>query len=340
MIKKTKMKVAFAAFAGVMFFGGLAFSPNKSQAAKKVSITKSVKVYEWKTARIKLSNNKKKVTWSIINDKYLLDLTKKSKTGVTVKAYRAGTAKIQAKIGSKKYVCTVTIKAAPDKDAKKGILTSFNYNYWGVKKSGAIVIPEGVKTIGNDAFFDANKSKITSIKLPNSLKSIEDYAFKGIALKSIEIPDTVNELGESAFYSCTQLKSIKLSSGLTKLSKNLFDGCTKLTDVTIPDSVTIIESDCFYECYGLKSIKLPNTLKELGGGAFFDCKNLTDITIPDGVTTIGESCFYGCGISTITVPDSVTSISGNLFDSDVKVMWKGTTYEKSSDFMKAFNGQS
>ena len=39
MIKKKKMKVVLAAFAGVMLFGGLAFSPNKSQAAKKVKVS-------------------------------------------------------------------------------------------------------------------------------------------------------------------------------------------------------------------------------------------------------------------------------------------------------------
>ena len=134
MIKKTKMKVAFAAFAGVMFLGGLAFSPNKSQAAKKVSITKSLKVNQWTSKKIKLSNNKKKVTWSVIKGKEIVSLVKKSKTGVYVNAWDAGTAKIQAKIGSKKYVCTVKIKAVKDEDAKKGILTEFNYSYWGVKK--------------------------------------------------------------------------------------------------------------------------------------------------------------------------------------------------------------
>ena len=46
------MKVVFAAFAGVMLFGGLAFSPNKSQAAKKVSITKSVKYMKEKLQRL------------------------------------------------------------------------------------------------------------------------------------------------------------------------------------------------------------------------------------------------------------------------------------------------
>ena len=80
MVKKKKMKVAFAAFAGVMFFGGLAFSPNKSQAAKKVSITKSVKVYEGKNEKIKLSNNKKKVAWSVTKGSGNISLSKKSKT--------------------------------------------------------------------------------------------------------------------------------------------------------------------------------------------------------------------------------------------------------------------
>ena len=117
MVKKIVKKATVIAFAGVMFLGGLTFSPNKSQAAKKVSITKSVKVYEGKTAKIKLSNNKKKVTWSVIKGNSLLSLINESKKGVTVIAYDAGTAKVRAKIGSKKYVCTVTIKVAPDADA-------------------------------------------------------------------------------------------------------------------------------------------------------------------------------------------------------------------------------
>lgn len=241
-----------------------------------------------------------------------ISLSKKSKTGDTVKGSKAGTAKVQAKIGNKKYVCTVTIKAAPDANAKKGILTSDNLKYWGVKDSGAVVIPEGVKEIGNDVFAYSEISsvklpktlkvigqnafascEITSIKLPDSLKTIGDYAFTRTTLKSIEIPDTVSEMGDYVFYS-SELESVKLSSGLKKLGKNLFDSCDMLTDVTIPD----------------------------------------------GVTTIGAFCFSDCGISNITVPDSVTNISGNPFDSDMKITWKGTTYEDSYDFMKAFKGQS
>ena len=358
MVKKKKMKVAFAAFAGVMFFGGLAFSPNKSQAAKKVSITKSVKVYEGKNEKIKLSNNKKKVAWSVTKGSGNIGLSKKSKTGVTVKGSKAGTAKVQAKIGNKKYVCTVTIKAAPDANAKKGILTSDNLKYWGVKDSGAVVIPEGVKEIGNDVFAYSEISsvklpktlkvigqnafascEITSIKLPDSLKTIGDYAFTRTTLKSIEIPDTVSEMGDYVFYS-SELESVKLSSGLKKLGKNLFDSCDMLTDVTIPDGVTYIADNCFVSCFELSNVKLPSTLKELGEWTFSGCSKLKDITIPDGVTTIGAFCFSDCGISNITVPDSVTNISGNPFDSDMKITWKGTTYEDSYDFIDAFKGQS
>ena len=363
MVKKIVKKATVIAFAGVMFLGGLTFSPNKSQAAKKVSITKSVKVYEGKTAKIKLSNNKKKVTWSVTKGSGNIGLSKKSKTGVTVKGSRAGTAKVQAKVGNKKYVCTVTVKkAAPDADAKKGILTKNNLSYWGVKNSGNIVIPEGVKKIG-DGVFDLDvdsgqisgvklpntlevigknafaSTKITNIKLPDSLKTIGDYAFTRTTLKSIEIPDTVSEMGDYVFYS-SELESVKLSSGLKKLGKNLFDSCDMLTDVTIPDGVTYIADNCFVSCFELSNVKLPSTLKELGEWTFSGCSKLKDITIPDGVTTIGAFCFSDCGISNITVPDSVTNISGNPFDSDMKITWKGTTYEDSYDFMKAFKGQS
>lgn len=109
MVKKIVRKVSIIAFAVVILLGGVTFSPNKSQATKKVSITKSVKVYEGKTAKIKLRNNKKKVAWSVKKGSRNISLSKKSKTGVTVKGKRTGTAKVQAKVGSKKYVCTVTI---------------------------------------------------------------------------------------------------------------------------------------------------------------------------------------------------------------------------------------
>ena len=365
MIKKKKMKVVFAAFAGVMLFGGLAFSPNKSQAAKKVSITKSVKVYEGKTAKIKLSNNKKKVTWSVTKGSGNIGLSKKSKMSVTVTGCKVGKATVQAKAGGKKYVCSVTVsKAVADADAKKGILTKKNMEYWGVKNSGNIVIPNGVKKIGNEVFAE---TKIGSIKLPKSLKSIGEYAFAFSSIQSITIPNTVNTIGEGVFSWCQQLKQVKLPNKLKKLEEATFCGCTALTDITIPNTVTSLGNECFLacdvltditipntvtslgekcfnHCDKLKSIKLPSGLKKLNDETFEWCSSLTDITIPDGVTSIGESCFYGCeALTDITIPDGLTYVghefengkenAGDAIDTYyTKITWRGKTYNDFFDF--------
>ena len=74
---------------------------------------KTVTVKIGKTVKLKLKNNKKKVKWTVISGKKNVTLSKKKKTGVTIKGKKPGTAKVQAKIGKKKYVCKVKVKKAP-----------------------------------------------------------------------------------------------------------------------------------------------------------------------------------------------------------------------------------
>lgn len=79
-------------------------------AKKKVKLDKkSVTVYVGKTVKIKLKNNKKKTKWTTILGKKNVSLSKKKKTSVTIKGKKAGKAKVQAKIGKKKYIATVTV---------------------------------------------------------------------------------------------------------------------------------------------------------------------------------------------------------------------------------------
>ena len=80
-------------------------------AAKKTSIAKSAKVTVGKTVRVKLKNNKKSVKWKVSKGKKYVKITKKSKTGCTVKGLKKGSAKVQAVIGKKKYSCKITVAA-------------------------------------------------------------------------------------------------------------------------------------------------------------------------------------------------------------------------------------
>lgn len=80
--------------------------PQSADAAKKnVKLNKkSITVNVGKTVKIKLKNNKKKVKWTVISGKKNVALSQKKKTGVTIKGKKAGTAKVQAKVGKKKYI--------------------------------------------------------------------------------------------------------------------------------------------------------------------------------------------------------------------------------------------
>ena len=89
-----------------------AMVPQSAEAVKKkVKLDKkTVTVTVGKTVKLKLKNNKKKVKWTAISGMKNVSLSKKGKAGVTIKGKKAGKAKVQAKIGKKKYVCKVTVK--------------------------------------------------------------------------------------------------------------------------------------------------------------------------------------------------------------------------------------
>ena len=128
------------------------------------------------------------------------------------------------------------------------------------------------------------------------------------------IPDYVTEIGNSAFYGCSSLKSITIPNGVTSIGDSAFFGCSSLTSITIPDGVTSIGASAFCFCSSLTSITIPGGVTSIGYSAFFDCSSLTSITIPDGVTSIGGYAFDGCsGLTSITIPDSVTSIGYSAF---------------------------
>lgn len=109
-MKKIKRKLAIL----LVFMLVFTMMPQTALAAKKkVKLSKkNVTVTVGKTFKLKLKNNKKKVKWTVISGKKNVTLSKKKKTGVTIKGKKPGTAKVQAKVGKKKYVCKVKVKKA------------------------------------------------------------------------------------------------------------------------------------------------------------------------------------------------------------------------------------
>ena len=181
------------------------------------------------------------------------------------------------------------------------------------KTDTSYAIPNSVTSIDRYAFEGC--SKLTSITIPDSVTSIGSSAFSDCSsLTSITIPDSVTSIGGWAFDGCKGLTSITIPDGVTSIDKYTFSGCRSLTSITIPDGVTSIDKYTFSGCSSLTSVTIPDSVTSIGSYAFWECSSLASITIPDSVTSIGSGAFYNCtSLTSVTIPDRVTSIGSSAF---------------------------
>lgn len=142
---------------------------------------------------------------------------------------------------------------------------------------------------------------------------IKENAFRDRSLiTSIEMPDSIVEIGNAAFVECDALVSISIPPK-AKIGLGLFQGCNKLTVVDWPKTITVVPFDTFKGCVGLKSIVLPLELTEIHRAAFAQ-SGLESIVIPDRVTTIESGAFSYCSnLKSITIPTATRSIHDNAF---------------------------
>lgn len=98
------------------------------------------------------------------------------------------------------------------------------------------VIPEGITRIGADAFW--GRWGLETINIPNSVKEIGSHAFSWCFLNEITLPSELEVLEEGAFAS-TDLQSIILPASLKTIGKEAFNDCPQLTNVTVQNTVPL-----------------------------------------------------------------------------------------------------
>ena len=152
-----------------------------------------------------------------------------------------------------------------------------------------IKFPKGITSLSSNWF--KNNTKIVSVVLPSSLKTISTYAFAyATALKSVVMPG-VQTISDHAFDGCSALESVS-SSSATSVKLYAFYNCTKLTTVEI-DSVINIGQSAFYNCRSLVSINLPS-VQQIGASAFYNCNKLKSFTVFNSLSSIESQAFYNC----------------------------------------------
>lgn len=165
------------------------------------------------------------------------------------------------------------------------------------------VLPQSVEVIDNSAFYG---TKISSINLPSGLRRIGKLSFHNCAdLKSVDIPDSVESIGEATFQNCSALSSAKIGGGLRQVSYRLFKSS------------------------GLEEITVPSSVKQIGKEAFADCKNLKKVVIKNGVKEICDNAFWNSAFPEIEIPASVTKFGKNITSKNVTwIVEKGSQAEK------------
>jgi hypothetical protein len=148
-----------------------------------------------------------------------------------------------------------------------------------------------------------------SVVIPGAINGLpvtaiaDDNAFAATGVTSIAIPDSVTNIGEYAFWSCSTLTAITvdpLNLFYSSLDGVLFDK-SQSTLIQFPEAT-------------LGSYTIPSSVTRIGDLAFDECVNLTSVAIPASVTSIGDLAFYDCtGLTNVTIPGSVTNIAAEAF---------------------------
>ena len=186
--------------------------------------------------------------------------------------------------------------------------------------SGAVVIPEGVTSIGTYAFYDAQS--LTGVTLPSTLLSLGNYAFeRTTSLKSISIPARVTSIGVATFYSTRSLESITFAadSKLTTIGDSAFIGSnqpefinTVLTSISIPAGVTSIGATAFPEA--ISSLYFLGNAPNVSASTFNFVASGAKAYITTEATGFGDDDYWnGLGIArlgTYTVTYNYNSATG------------------------------
>ena len=211
------------------------------------------------------------------------------------------------------------------------------------------------------------ESKKGDFTVPETVKTIDSWAFKKCHLGALHIGEGVNFIFESAFELARGLDAITVAENnsryrsdsnalytkdgatlikyaitapdteitllpqVTRINQSAFAYSTKLERAIAPDGLKKIDRYGFYNATGLKSIELGNGVEDIAGEAFSGCKNLQSVTFPDSIRTIGDNAFFGCSsLTEVSLPCGLTSLGNRPFiacNAITKLTYDGTTAE-------------
>ena len=226
-----------------------------------------------------------------------------------------------------------------------GIIKSFGDNTSMFGRGGAntndvleyVYFGEGLVDLPNSMFRQC--TKLNTVILPNSLKTIGDQCFFNCReLVSVSLSG-VETIGESAFSTCVKLEHVYFGNSLISIGNTAFYD-TKIKEVETPGTLTTVGDEAFYKCPELVYAHFnAGAAKTFGSNVFYDDNALVYLNIEDSIVSIGDHALEHCdklkyvyigegieylpvgafrrsaALTSIVLPESLKAISENAFDS-------------------------
>lgn len=174
-------------------------------------------------------------------------------------------------------------------------------------------------TYNNNTLFSYDKTRLllypskssnkkVNYVMPNSVKTIDDYAFSSVKISSISLSENLDSIGDRAFMDsgAEDWNAIKLPSSLAYIGYNCFNNISaKAIYVDINNPKYADYNGALVDKNSQELLCMPAGRK----GSF---------TIAESFSSIGEYAFYGSHLSSLYIPNSVKHIGSNAF-SDAQI---------------------
>ena len=205
----------------------------------------------------------------------------------------------------------------------------------------------------NDAVLDdylLYNSGAKQIVLENGIEKIGNYTFAKNIFAEIDLPETLTDIGNYAFYLCENLNNVHVPKNTVNIDTYAFAKTFAMTNIYMPDSlknigeyalwkvededvhelltVTIYNNcgnivDSLFENQHMQYVVIENSVKTIGNSVFASCPNLRSVIVGNSVKTIGNKNFAECPkLEIVSVPDTVQTFGQNNFLNDNSVTLK------------------
>jgi len=192
-------------------------------------------------------------------------------------------------------------------------------------REGEYVMPTGVLSIGNGAFYLC--SGLTSVTIPDGVTSIGVDAFAGCrGLLSVSIPSSATSIGNGAFSHCDGIREATVPGWRCEVPFGV------VTNLVISSGTVDIRSEAYLNCEAVEHVAIPSSVTRIGTRAFSGCTGLGEgLVIADGcvlalngacpdhivltedVRLIADGVFQGCDIDTIEISSKMNRVGRDAF---------------------------